>query len=167
VQASGGYGDLMTADRRQLLAFSFPPGSSFEGQLVGALERIESGGAMRILDALFVGRDAGTGELVAVSLSTDGSAGMIGRLLSFRMEESARRRSTERVLESRAGPMVSSLAAPLAPGAAVAAVLVEHTWSFALGESIGRIGGEQTLSEFVDADEIAEVWTHLPATRPA
>ena len=42
---------------RQLLAYTFPPGSAFEGQLVGALERIESGGAMRVLDALFVARE--------------------------------------------------------------------------------------------------------------
>ena len=33
----------------QLLVYSFGPDASFEGQLVGALERIEVGGAMRIL----------------------------------------------------------------------------------------------------------------------
>ena len=68
----------MSIPRRQLIAFTFPPGSSFEGQLVGALERIESGGTMRILDALFVGREAGSGELSVASLSADGQAGAIG-----------------------------------------------------------------------------------------
>ena len=42
---------------RQLLVYTFGPGAGFEGQLVGALERIESGGAIRVLDALFVTRE--------------------------------------------------------------------------------------------------------------
>ena len=53
---------------RQLLVYTFAPVAKFEGQLVGALERVESGGAVRILDALFVTRAPETGELAAVSL---------------------------------------------------------------------------------------------------
>ena len=51
----------------QLLLYGFDAGADFEGRLVGALERLESGGAMRIIEALFVGREAGTGELAASS----------------------------------------------------------------------------------------------------
>ena len=151
----------MTASTRQLLAYSFGPGSSFEGQLVGALERIESGGAMRILDALFVGRQPESGELVAVSLSADGSAGMIGRLISFRLDESARRSSTQRVLDGPAGEMVRSLADGMQPGNALAAVLVEHKWALTLGEAIARMGGNEAVNRFVDADEIGAVASHL------
>src|SRR3954454_22724662 len=46
----------MTTGARQLLAFTFGSDSTFEGQLVGALERIESGGSVRVLDGLFVAR---------------------------------------------------------------------------------------------------------------
>ena len=46
----------MTSGARQLLAFTFGSDSTFEGQLVGALERIESGGTVRVLDGLFVAR---------------------------------------------------------------------------------------------------------------
>jgi hypothetical protein len=42
---------------RQLLTYRFGSDSKFEGQLVGALERIESGGAMRVRDGLFVARE--------------------------------------------------------------------------------------------------------------
>lgn len=155
----------MSAPPRQLLAYAFPPGTAFEGQLVGALERIESGGAMRILDALFVGREAASGEVVAVSLSADGSAGTIGRLLSFRLDDSARASATERVLEGRAGTMARSLAATLEPGGAVAAVLVEHTWALALSDAITRIGGDQTVNESVGATEVAEAWGQLSDPR--
>jgi hypothetical protein len=152
---------------RQLLAFTFPPGAGFEGQLVGALERIESGGAMRILDGLFVSREPETGALVAVTLTTDGKAGMIGKLLSFRLDDSARRKATERALEGPAGPAVRSLAENLEPGGAVAAVLVEHAWSAVLGEAITRIGGDRLLSEFVEATEGADPWGKLPGVRSA
>jgi hypothetical protein len=52
---------------RQFLAFRFGRHSRFEGQLVGALERIESGGTMRILDGLFVSREPDSGELSAIA----------------------------------------------------------------------------------------------------
>jgi hypothetical protein len=41
----------------QLLAYRFGPDAAFEGRLVGALERMESGGTLRVLDVLFVGRE--------------------------------------------------------------------------------------------------------------
>jgi hypothetical protein len=153
----------MTYPTRQLLAYNFGPGSSFEGQLVGALERIESGGAMRILDALFVARQPESGELVAVSLSADGSAGMIGRLISFRLDESARKASTRRVLDGPAGDMVRSLAEGLQPGNALAAVLVEHKWALTLGEAITRMGGSEAVNEFVEGGVIGDVASHLSA----
>lgn len=38
----------------QLLVYAFGPEGAYEGRLVGALERLESGGALRVLDAVFV-----------------------------------------------------------------------------------------------------------------
>jgi hypothetical protein len=146
----------MSSSNRQLLVFRFPAESEYEGRLVGAVERIESGGAMRILGAMFVGRQADSGELVAVSLSTESSAGLIGKLLAFRLEDRARAKATERVLASAAGEGVRSLAEALKPGEAVAGVLVEHTWARILGETIDRVGGAQVLSQFV-ADEHPEL----------
>jgi hypothetical protein len=153
----------MSSPTRQLLAFTFGPGSSFEGQLVGALERIETGGTLRILDALFVARQPESGELVAVSLSADGSAGIIGRLISFRLDDSARRTSTQRVLDGPSGAMVRSLADGLEPGTALAAVLVEHKWTLTLREAVTRMGGTETVNKLVDAGEIGEVVSHLSA----
>ncbi len=143
----------MPAGNRQLLVFAFPAGSEFEGRLVGAIERIESGGAMRILAAMFVGRQADSGELVAASLSTESSAGLIGKLLAFRLEDQARARATERVLESPAGEAVRAMAQTLRPGEAVAGIVVEHTWALGLAETIERIGGRQVVSEVVGEDQ--------------
>ena len=73
---------------------------------------------MRILDALFVGRDPDSGDMIAVSMSTDSTAGMIGRLLSFRLDDHERQTTTQRALDCPAGPVVRSLGAKLEPGEA-------------------------------------------------
>jgi hypothetical protein len=50
------------------------------GRLVGALERMESGGTLRILEALFISKDAETGELVAVDLHSRGAGSLVSPL---------------------------------------------------------------------------------------
>ncbi len=153
----------MEAPPRQLVAFAFPRGSSFEGQLVGALERVESGGAMRILDALFVGREADSGDLAAVEMTADSSAGMVGRLLTFRLEGGTARRSmTDKVLDGRLGSLVRAVADNLEPGEAMAAVLVEHTWAQHLGEGVSRMGGTPMHNEFVEVEGLDKAWVPLP-----
>lgn len=116
-----------------------------------------------------VGRQADSGELVAVSLRTEGSAGLIGKLLAFRLEDRARTKATERVLQGPAGDAVRSLAQTLAPGEAVAGILVEHTWALGLADTIERIGGRQAVSEFVDDQhhELASTLLKVAAERPA
>jgi hypothetical protein len=147
---------------RQLLAFRFGSDSKFEGQLVGALERVESGGAMRVRDALFVAREPDTGELTAISIS-GGSSGIISQLLSFRLDPAGRQAATERALAGHTGEAVQALAATLEPGNAFAAVLVEHAWADALEEAVARLGGTEAATEFVDASRLSDVTPRLLA----
>lgn len=147
---------------RQLLAYRFGLDSRFEGQLVGALERAESGGAIRVIDALFVARDPEGGELTAVSLQ-GGTGGMIGRLLSFRMDAGGREAATRRALEGDAADTVRALADRLAPGEAFAAVLVEHVWAQVLSDAVDRIGGSEAADEFTQAERLAELADRLLA----
>jgi hypothetical protein len=149
----------------QLLLFRFGPGASFEGQLVGALERMESGGALRVVDALFISRDAETDELSAIGLHSKGAGGMVAPLLGFRLDAAARRRSTERAL---AAEDVQALGRALAPGTALAAVLVEHVWHRALSNAVARTGGTQLSGDFVEAGTLSELADRLlaAAARP-
>ena len=139
----------MALPSRQLLAFRFGPGAAFEGQLVGALERLESGGALRILDVLFVVADEETGELIAINLQGK-TGGLTAKLLSFRLDPAARRRTVERSLEDDLGKS-------LEPGSALAVVLVEHVWARAFDDAVARVGGEALASEFVDAATLSEL----------
>ena len=147
---------------RQLLLYGFGPDAEFEGGLVGALERLESGGALRILDVLFVRRDAESGDIAAVDLHGDGASGVVAPLLNFRLDESERRKATERALRADAD-VVRELGAALGPGAAVAAVLVDHVWSTALEDAASRTGGTLLASDFVEATALGELGAELLA----
>jgi hypothetical protein len=149
----------------QLLVYGFGPGTDFEGRLVGALERIESGGALRILEALFVASDPETGELVAVDLQGD-SGGIVAPLLGFRLEPAKRRRATERALSSDRGvpgETLRELEEALEPGTAMVAVLVEHKWARALEDAVSRTGGTPLTNAFVETTELAELTPDLLA----
>ena len=56
----------------QLRIYRFDPGAAFEGQVLGAIERMQIGGDAKLLDALFVGRDAA--EAVAPAVPVYASA---------------------------------------------------------------------------------------------
>ena len=147
----------------QLLLYAFPPGADFEGRLVGALERLESGGALRILDALFVMRDAESDELVAVDPMV-GGGGMVVSLLEFRLDPAKRRQATERALGTDAGgEKLRELEKELEPGAAMAALLVEHVWARGVEDAVSRTGGTPLASEFIDATALGDLASNLLA----
>jgi hypothetical protein len=141
----------------QLLVYRFGPAAVYEGRLVGALERIESGGALRVLEALFVRRDAATGELDAVDVRSHGAGGLVAPLLDFRLDAARRRHATERVLSGHRGTPVRDLGSHLEPGEAMAIVLVEHVWARALEDAVARSGGIRLANEFVDATALPEL----------
>jgi hypothetical protein len=145
----------------QLLVYRFGPDADFEGRLVGAFERIESGGTLRILDAVFVASDPDTGELLAVDLKGDSSAGKVAPLLRFRLEPAERRRATERALRPHGSGLpaeaLRELGTALPPGDSMVALLVEHEWARALDDAVSRTGGTVVGEGFVEATALAEL----------
>jgi hypothetical protein len=146
----------------QLLVYRFDADARFEGRLIGALERMESGGALRIIEALFIAHDAETGELAAVDLRSRGAGSLVSPLIGFRLDPRERQRTTERALAD-GGETLAALAAALAPGAALAAVLVEHTWARALEDAVSQSGGTPLSNGFVDAAALTELTPLLVA----
>jgi hypothetical protein len=148
----------------QPLGYGFAPGAEFEGRLVGAIERIESGGTLRVLDVLFVMRDADTAELVAIERRGRGEGSLVAPLLGFRLDPGERRRMSEKALRAGAhSDALRRLGDALEPGAAVAAVLVEHVWVQALDDAVSRTGGRPLASELVDAGALGELSADLIA----
>jgi hypothetical protein len=56
---------------------------------------------------------------------------------------------------------VRALGEGLEPGAALAAVLVQHVWAEVLDDAVARSGGTPLLDEFVDATTLAELTSEL------
>jgi hypothetical protein len=148
----------------QLLLYAFSADGRYEGRLAGALERMESGGALRILEALFVRHDPESGELTAVDLHSRGAGSMVLPLVGFRLDPAERGRATERALkDERLGETLLQLGAELSPGAAIVAVLVEHTWARALEDAVSQSGGRPLSRDFVDATSLGELAPQLLA----
>jgi hypothetical protein len=144
----------MTTAPVQLLTFAFGPDAVFEGQMLGAVQRLETAGGLRIIEVIFVRRDA-DGELSAFARRGDAAGGIAGPGLEFRLDEDERRRSTKRALSGVAGDGVRALSNELPPGGAVAAIFVEHRWLADFAEAAERVGGAPVSTDFVDAEAVA------------
>src|SRR3954452_19570216 len=151
----------------QLLTLRFGPEAAFEGQLLGALQRLESGGTLRILDVLFIQNDSETGELVAANLRGEGTGRIVSPLVSFRLDSSERRRITEQTLAGGpggiSGDTVRAIGEALAPGASVAAVLIDHRWLQPMEDAAARAGGTLSASRFLDVDNLDPLVSELLA----
>ena len=68
----------VTLPSRQLLAFGFNAGAAFEGQLVGALEKLESGGALGVIDSVRGSRRGHAINLEAIRAASPRSSSISG-----------------------------------------------------------------------------------------
>src|SRR3954453_18194153 len=93
----------------QLLTFAFGPDATFEGQMLGAVERLESGGGPprppgvffprgarrrrgrggtpRVLEVIFVRRDVADGTLSAFARRGGTAGGLAAAAIEFRLDE--------------------------------------------------------------------------------
>jgi|SRR5947209_20510663 len=148
----------MNLPTTQLIVFRLAPGTSLEGGMLGALERVEANTSLRIVDVLFARRTAEAGDLEVVT-GDNSSGALAAAAIEFRLDETARREGSARALEAH--PELGQLADALEPGAAVAAVLVEHRWLAGFAEEVARTGGEAARSEFTDATAVRELLPQL------
>lgn len=145
----------------RLRAYRFPAGADFGGQLAGALERLLLVGGGDLHDALFVIRDTGAGEPMAIDLRTASAGGTLASMLDFRLDERRRRAVTNATLAPGAGRVdrdaVEEIAAALEPGGALLAVVAAGHPAPALDDAVARTGGRLVADEPTDAGRIAEL----------
>jgi hypothetical protein len=138
----------------QLLVYGFGREADMEGQLVGALERIESDGG-RIIDALFLRSELAIGELSVFALRGGAVGKLVVPALDFRLDAGRRRRTTERILRDGTAGMtgedIKAIADGLEPGSAIAAVLLQHPSVELLHDAVSRLGGAPLANRLVDA----------------
>src|ERR671912_649264 len=156
----------------QLVAIGFPPDAQFEGRIVDELERLESHETIRILDLLFVGKDAETGDLLALDYQGEELGAIVGALLGFEFEDDRGR--PDESLEGMQGHAfglsqseIHDMAASLRPGTSAGFLLIEHVWARDLKGAIRDAGGYPLGEGFLTPEALAEVAIELVAMSEA
>lgn len=156
----------------QLLAIGFPPDAEFEGKIMDELERLESHETIRILDLLFVGKDAETGDLLAFDYQGEDLGAIVGALLGFEFEddgelENGSAENAEGHAFGLSRSEIHDIAASLRPGSSAGFVLIEHVWARDLKGAIRDAGGFPLGEGFLTPEALTDVGTELVAISEA
>src|SRR5215212_5368789 len=153
----------------QLLAVGFDPDARFEGRIMDELESLERHETIRILDLLFVGKDAETGDLLALDYQGEELGAIVGALLGFDFEGEQPSELSE--IEGHAFGLsqreIHGIATSLKPGSSAGFVLIEHVWARDLKRAIRDAGGFPLGEGFLTPEAIAAVAAELVAISEA
>ena len=156
----------------QLVAIGFPPDAHFEGTIMAELERLESHETIRILDLLFVSKDAQTGDLLALDYQGEDLGAIVGALLGFEFEdegelEGAWTEGSEGQVFGLSQREIHHMAASLSPGSSAGFLLIEHLWARDLKGAIRQAGGFPLGEGFLTPEALAQVAIELVAMSEA
>jgi len=156
----------------QLVAIGFTPEADFEGRIMDELARLESHETIRVLDLLFVGKDAETGDLLALDYQGEDLGAIVGALLGFEFEDDGEQQNGP--MEGQGGHAfglspseIQGMAASLHPGDSAGFVLIEHVWARDLKGAIRDAGGFPLGEGFLTPEALAEVAIELVAMSEA
>jgi uncharacterized membrane protein len=148
----------------QLVVIGFPLGAELEGRIMAELERLERHETIRILDLLFVGKDAETGDLLALDYQGEDLGAIVGALLGFEFDGEQPDGTTEDIQGHAFGlsqTEMQEMAASLKPGDSAGFLLVEHVWARDLKSAIRDAGGFPLGDGFLTPEALAAVGTEL------
>jgi uncharacterized membrane protein len=156
----------------QLLALGFEQDASFEGKILDELERLERHETIRILDLLFVGKDAETGDLLALDYQGEELGAIVGALLGFDFEDDgAGPDGLSEEIQAHAFGLsqteIRDIAASLHPGDSAGFLLIEHVWARDLKGAIRDAGGFPLGEGFLTHETLAAVESELVAMSEA
>jgi uncharacterized membrane protein len=152
----------------QLVAIGFPLEAEFEGRIMDEIERLERHETIRVLDLLFVGKDAETGDLLALDYQGEELGGIVGALLGFEFEDDGEQQGgTAEGIQGHAFGLsqreMQKIAASLKPGHSAGFLLIEHVWARDLKGAIRDAGGFPLGEGFLTPEALAAVGTELVA----
>jgi uncharacterized membrane protein len=155
----------------QLLAIGFGPQAQFEGRIMEELARLERTGTTRILDLLFVSKEADTGDLIALDYQGEELGGIVGALLGFEFEggeaDVAATASEDAHAFGLSQEQLEGMAASLEPGHSAAFLLIEHVWARDLKRAVRDAGGTPLAEGFLTPETVALVGAELLAMAEA
>ncbi|KXK22679.1 MAG: hypothetical protein UZ15_CFX003000973 [Chloroflexi bacterium OLB15] len=135
----------MTLGPIQYIAVKFEDGN-FHGEITEALTKAHDSGIIRVIDLLFLRKDA-QGEIHVIELDDLEDAGGFDRLVN----DTISLLSDDDMLE---------LAEELEPNSAEAVLVFEHVWAADFAAAVRRAGGSLVASGFVEHEivEAAEAY---------
>ena len=154
----------------QLVVIGFPLEAELEGRIMAELERLERHETIRILDLLFVGKDAETGDLLALDYQGEDLGAIVGALLGFEFDGEQPDGTTEGIQGHAFGlsqTEMQEMAASLHPGDSAGFLLVEHVWARDLKSAVRDAGGFPLGDGFLTPEALAAVGTELIAISEA
>ena len=155
----------------QLLAIGFPPDADFEGSIMAELERLEGHETIRVLDLLFVAKDAETGDLLALDYQGEDLGAIVGALLGFEFRDDGQPNGSADGMGDRAFGLsqheIHDIAASLDPGSSAGFALIEHVWARDLKNAVRDAGGFPLGEGFLTPEALAEVAIELGAMSEA
>jgi uncharacterized membrane protein len=154
----------------QLLAVGFDPDARFEGRIMDELANLERHETIRILDLLFVGKDAETGDLLALDYQGEELGAIVGALLGFEFEGEQPSHEVSGIEGHAFGLSereVQKIAASLHPGSSAGFLLIEHVWARELKGAIHDAGGFPLGEGFLTPETLAPIAAELLAMSEA
>jgi hypothetical protein len=160
----------------QLVVISFDNVANFQGQIQREIDAIRGRGVIKLIDALFVRRDA-AGQITTrvIGRATDAERAAYGAALQRLFwpggpdSDSAVNAEVE-VAESLLGidaAGAQALLDTLPPGAAAAVALFEHRWAAGLAAAIGAVGGHVVAQGLLTRDAALLIGAELEAIAAA
>jgi uncharacterized membrane protein len=154
----------------QLIALAFGPDADFEGRIIDELAKLESQATIRILDLLFVMKDADSGELLALDHQGESLGGIAGALLGFDFKDVDQPLPAEGEGDHSFGLSQSDIeqvADSLEPGRSAGFLLIEHVWARDLKRAIRDAGGVPIGEGFLTPETVRAVEPELAAMADA
>jgi uncharacterized membrane protein len=128
----------------EILVVAFPE-NQFTGEIAPALEELVTSGLIRVIDLVFVTKDA-DGDVVGIELSDLDSA--ISAAFQPHVEEPSGLISEEDI---------EDLGADLPPNSSAAILLFEHVWATKFRDAVLGSGGQLVASIRIPKEAIDEV----------
>ena len=154
----------------QMVALAFGPDADFEGKIINELAKLESERTIRILDLLFVMKDADTGELLALDYQGESLGGIVGALLGFEFKSGGQPVQVEGEGDRAFGLTqadIEQVADSLEPGQSAGFLLIEHVWARDLKRAIRDTGGVPIGEGFLTPEAVRAVEPELAAMADA
>jgi uncharacterized membrane protein len=154
----------------QLIAIGFGPDAKFEGRVMAELAELERQETIRLLDLLFVNKDADSGDLVALDYQGEDLGAIVGALLGFEFDgdgEQAAGTAGEEHAFGLSKEQIEAMGEALKPGHSAGFLLVEHVWARDFKRAVRDAGGVPIGEGFLTPEAIAAVAAEAAAMSEA